>query len=95
MDSDIYIAERSCGYISPTFRTVIDNGTYYYPAWRHYERYVEVVCDRCHASGLTACIGFGRLDLCLQCVDQITKSTIYNHCNHCDHCDCRNKIIAL
>lgn len=45
-------------------------GTYYNPAWLHYENEnVSVRCCACGKQNLEKCIGFGRLDLCLPCAD--------------------------
>lgn len=59
-------------------RCAIENGKFYYPAWKHY-RSIEsnVVCDRCDKTNLISCIGYGdNFDLCLNCVEFIT-SIIY------------------
>ncbi|ATZ80392.1 hypothetical protein BMW23_0335 [Bodo saltans virus] len=55
---------------------VVDNGTYYYPAWKHYGKHVNVFCDRCNRSCLSASIGFKNYDLCLRCVDELTSKKI-------------------
>jgi hypothetical protein len=52
---------------------IIDNGTYYYPAWKHYRRDAIVNCDRCDAHNISSCVGFGEKDLCLMCVHELTK----------------------
>lgn len=68
-------------YKSLSFVDVIDHGTYFYPAWKHYGRKVDVICDRCAEKNLTACIGFGERDLCLPCVAFLTSNlTVQNDC---------------
>ena len=52
---------------------LIDNGTFYYPAWKHYNRKTKVFCDRCHRQDLMASIGYAQFDLCLLCVDELTR----------------------
>lgn len=49
------------------FDTALQNGRFYYPAWMHYGKPVNVLCDRCRASRLSVCIGFGSIDLCMIC----------------------------
>lgn len=74
-----------------SFTRVIDNGTYYYPAWRHYgSNHTDVVCDRCLKHNLTACIGYEEQDLCLRCADEITDSNITYPLCRCGrrHCNC-------
>lgn len=53
---------------------LLENGTYYYPAWKHYNRKVNVVCDRCNRQNLRASIGYSQFDLCLSCVDELTRN---------------------
>ncbi len=49
---------------------VVQNGTFYYPAYKHYGNYpINVVCDYCNKSNLSCSVGFGDKDLCLSCVD--------------------------
>lgn len=54
---------------------VVKHGTYYNPAYMHYNDPLTIVsCDRCNQSNISACIGFGSLDLCLKCVDELNKT---------------------
>lgn len=55
------------------YEQIIKNGTFYYPAWKHYGRIANVVCDKCLKNNLISCVGYVNKDLCLQCVDFITK----------------------
>lgn len=56
---------------------VLRNGTYYFPATKHYNNNAtSVICDRCHKSGLDVCIGLDSYDLCLPCIQEISR--IYN-----------------
>ena len=52
---------------------LLDHGTYYFPAWKHYNRKTNVFCDRCYRQNLRACIGYAQYDLCLLCVDELTR----------------------
>ena len=51
---------------------VYENGTYYNPAWKHYNHTATVVCDKCRRRPLKVCIGYGDHDLCMICVDEIS-----------------------
>lgn len=62
---------------------VIDNGTYYYPAWKHYNRKTSVFCDRCNRQNLRASIGYAQFDLCLLCVDELTRANFDCPSRHC------------
>ncbi len=62
---------------------LIDHGTYYYPAWKHYNRKTSVFCDRCHRQNLRACIGYANFDLCLLCVDELTRLNFDCPSRHC------------
>lgn len=50
-------------------------GKYYNPAKSHYpyNQNSIVNCDKCNKSNLPVCIGWNDLDLCLGCVDIISK----------------------
>ena len=56
------------------FIDVLKNGTYYNPAWKHYEEDHIVNCDRCHKNDINIAIGYIDKDLCLKCVDEINKN---------------------
>ena len=71
-----------CEFYRPSYFRVVDNGTYYYPAWKHYGKLVSVVCDRCGKSNLKACVGLGQLDLCMICIDELTRGVSY--LSYCD-----------
>jgi hypothetical protein len=62
---------------------LLDHGTYYYPAWKHYNRKTSVFCDRCHRQNLRACIGYSNFDLCLLCVDELTRLNFDCPSRHC------------
>ena len=64
-----YVKFEQTGYYK-----AIQNGTYYYPAWKHYKKRTNVFCDRCNRQNLKSCIGYQGFDLCLWCVDELTKS---------------------
>jgi hypothetical protein len=48
-------------------------GTYYNPACLHYDEPCEVGCNRCGAENITASIGWGECDLCLNCIADINN----------------------
>lgn len=62
---------------------LIDHGTYYYPAWKHYNRKTKVFCDRCYRQNLRAAIGYAQYDLCLLCVDELTRLNFDCPSRHC------------
>ena len=48
---------------------LLQYGTYYSQAWRHYGNpTTSVVCYCCRTRNLRACIGFRDIDLCMRCV---------------------------
>lgn len=49
--------------------TIVEKGTFYYPAYKHYGRITNVNCDFCSKSNLDCCLGFLDKDLCLRCVE--------------------------
>lgn len=52
--------------------TAYRSGTFFNPAWRHYDNPDAVVsCDRCGTVPLSSCIGHGTTDLCLACVAKL------------------------
>jgi hypothetical protein len=54
---------------------IIKNGTFYYPAYKHYENITaNVVCDFCNKSNLKCAIGYLSSDLCLNCTETISNS---------------------
>jgi hypothetical protein len=57
-----------------SYQEILTHGKFYYPAWMHYNRQVNVICDRCHTEQLNACIGYMRQDLCLICANEMTRS---------------------
>jgi hypothetical protein len=59
-------------------KEIVMNGTYFYPAWKHYGgKPVPVTCDCCKRENLECCIGYSRdLDLCMTCVDTISKTMV-------------------
>lgn len=56
-----------------SYQNILEYGTFYYPAYKHYNNVVNVICDRCKTENLQACVGYGaNQDLCLICVNQLT-----------------------
>jgi len=60
------------GIDSNTMKAICKNGTYYNPAWKHYNMETNVVCDKCFRDNLVMCIGYKEYDLCLNCVQDIS-----------------------
>lgn len=63
------------------FERILNSGKFYYPAWQHYNRNAVVSCDRCDTKDLPCCIGFGQLDLCMMCVNELAKQKNYSFSN--------------
>ena len=59
-----------------TFRQIVHNGQYYFPASNHYQRATTVNCDRCQRSQIPACIGWREYDLCLGCAQIIVERSM-------------------
>jgi hypothetical protein len=66
------------------YYSVLDHGDFFYPAWKHYGRKTIVFCDRCNRGNLPACIGYGNFDLCLTCVNEMTRGNVICPTRHCD-----------
>jgi hypothetical protein len=62
---------------------LIDHGTYSFPAWKRYGRKTAVFCDRCHRQNLRAAVGYSQFDLCLLCVDELTRLNYDCPSRHC------------
>lgn len=60
-----------------SYQAILHYGIFYFPAFKHYNREVNVVCDRCQTQQLTACVGHMQQDLCISCVDELTRG---NNC---------------
>lgn len=77
---ELYMSEESCCECRTGYFKVLEYGTFYYPAWKHYGKHVTVICDRCNKSNLKSCLGYGNYDLCLSCADELTDpfNTSYN-----------------
>ena len=58
------------------YTAILERGTFYFPAGAHYGNPdAKVICDRCKRSGIPACIGFERNDLCLPCAEVVALRT--------------------
>jgi hypothetical protein len=56
------------------FENIAKLGKYYFPASSHYNNENAIVtCDRCKRTNLSASFGLDGEDLCLTCVDDLTK----------------------
>jgi hypothetical protein len=57
------------------FRDVLQHGTFFSPAWKHYgAENITVWCDKCESDNLPWCLGYGTQDLCLSCASDVSKS---------------------
>ena len=55
-------------------RECYKRGSYWNPAYMHYGNpSANVTCDRCRSCDLPVCIGYGQVDLCMQCVFEISR----------------------
>lgn len=55
------------------FEDIYKYGTYYNPAVSHYNNNGFVKCDNCDET-LSICIGYQDQDLCMVCMDEISKN---------------------
>jgi len=55
-----------------SFADLLRKGTFYYPAYKHYQPGAVVICDNCNQK-TEACIGYLESDLCLQCANSIIE----------------------
>ncbi len=55
--------------------TIVREGTFYYPATKHYDGKGPVACDFCFVEGIDSCISYEDYDLCLSCVNEIVKQS--------------------
>lgn len=56
------------------FLEVLKHGCFAYPASSRYSRPTKVICDRCDASDIPACVGLDTTDLCMDCVAVLVGS---------------------
>lgn len=54
-----------------SFVDIVKQGKYYFPANQRYGVGKYVVCDRCKRHDIPSCIGYGDMDLCLPCAEQV------------------------
>jgi hypothetical protein len=55
------------------FYDVYKFGKYFNPSHKHYDRPGPIGCDRCETQDIAVCIGYGDLDLCMDCVCEINE----------------------
>ncbi|ATZ81149.1 hypothetical protein BMW23_1106 [Bodo saltans virus] len=48
-------------------------GKYYNPAYAHYNTKTTVACDRCKRISLDVCIGLQDVDLCMNCIEEMSE----------------------
>ena len=65
------------------FNNVIDYGKFYYPAWKHYKVPSVVTCDCCWRQNLLCCVSYDKFDLCMSCVDELTRNNYDCASTHC------------
>src|SRR5271154_5824803 len=57
------------------YQNVCQYGQFYNPACSHYGyNSANVVCDKCKKHHLDVCVGYDKYDLCLKCVQEISKN---------------------
>ena len=59
-----------------TLDKIVKNGTFYNPASKHYSYETDVKCDKCLKTGINICIGWENYDLCMSCVDLLSKKPV-------------------
>jgi hypothetical protein len=63
---------------SNLMKTICQKGSYYIPAWKHYNtKDSNVQCDRCKRTNLVACIGWQKYDICLTCADKVAEQIYF------------------
>lgn len=55
------------------YHNIVKYGRYFNPAKAHYQNAECVVCDRCHKTDLSICIGYEDYDLCFSCVEEVKR----------------------
>jgi hypothetical protein len=55
-------------------KEVISKGKLYYPATNRYGNGLQVMCDVCSERGISCCIGYEGLDICLPCCKYIVDT---------------------
>jgi hypothetical protein len=58
---------------------IVEKGTFYYPAYKHYGKITNVCCDFCSKSNLDCCVGLDDKDLCLRCVELFVENDKNNN----------------
>jgi hypothetical protein len=59
------------------FSEIVNNGTYYCPALKHYPNIpnAKINCDRCKKTNLDDCYGYLEQDLCMNCYYELRNIT--------------------
>lgn len=53
------------------FKTILERGELFCPATKHFAQ--GVMCDKCNKNGLSVCIGYQTMDLCLSCANEVAS----------------------
>src|ERR1700747_981413 len=57
-----------------SMKDVITYGTFYYPAYKHYNNpEANVECDNCGSEQLKSCVGYDKYDICMKCTDSLSN----------------------
>jgi len=65
------------GFSNMNFNNVLNNGTYFNPAWRRYSSApCKVFCDRCNKE-IASSYNFEEIDLCVKCFRQLKNNQNY------------------
>jgi hypothetical protein len=62
-----------------SFINIVNFGTYFDPAIKHYNYQSSVTYDRCFKTDLDKCYGYHIRDLCVKCHDEITNPIPKRH----------------
>lgn len=67
--------EKCTDAILNPYKIVLTCGAFYSPSGRHYgNESNNVQCDRCRVTGLSCCIGYEKMDLCMNCASIVSKT---------------------
>jgi hypothetical protein len=59
---------------------IISKGQIFCPAYLHYgSKELNISCNYCGRKNLACCVGYENYDLCMECVDKITRPSQQNH----------------
>jgi hypothetical protein len=56
-----------------SYQIIVENGLFYYPAYKHSEKKTSIECYKCKKSELKSCVRYDKYNLCMLCVEETTK----------------------